>query len=74
LTFQCEVCPRTATDYARYIIHLDLAHPVGELARIIEPSLFGIVVLNEAPASHLRIWDRWDKGGKSGPPTRSPGP
>jgi hypothetical protein len=70
----CEVCPSAADQYVRYIIHLDLAHDVGDLARAVEPSLFGTVIHSEAPPKHPRIWDRWDKGGKSGPPTRSPGP
>lgn len=74
MTFQCECCPRTASDYQRYIIHLDLGHPVGELARAVEPTLFGSVTINEAPAAKPRVWDRWDRGGRSGPPTRSPGP
>ena len=76
MTLFCECCPfvHETPDYDRYIIHLQLAHPLGELARAVEPSLFGGAVLNEAPAAKPRIWDRWDRGGRSGPATRCPGP
>ena len=74
MTFQCDCCPRTADQYVRYILHLQLGHPLGELARAVEPSLFGSATINEAPAAQPRVWDRWDKGGKSGRATRSPGP
>ena len=74
LIFQCEVCPATAASAWAYVYHLDAAHPVGELARAVEPSLFGSVVINEASAAKPRVWDRWDQGGKSGRATRRPGP
>ena len=70
MTFLCECCPGTASEYARYIIHLQLAHPLGDLARAVEPSLFGTHLINEAPSQHPRVWDRWDQGGRSGPARR----
>lgn len=74
MTFLCEVCGRIADQPVRYFLHLILAHETGALARAVEPSLFGGAVMNESPPKHPRVWDRWDRGGKSGPATRSPGP
>jgi hypothetical protein len=76
LIYQCEVCTRLADQYVRYIIHLDIGHPLGDLARAVEPALLGSTAIDESPPKHPRVWDRWDRGGKSGPPVRTicPGP
>jgi hypothetical protein len=74
LTYCCEICTRTADQPVRYFLHLLLGHPIGDLARAVEPSLLGGTHISESPPTKPRIWDRWDKGGRSGPPTRRPGP
>lgn len=70
MTLICEVCSRTADQPSRYFIHLAIAHQTGELARAVEPTLFGTATISEAPPSHPRVWDRWDRGGRSGPAIR----
>lgn len=72
MTFLCECCPTLCKSVDAYFGHLITYHDTGELARVLEPSLFGGAVLNEAPAAHPRVWDRWDQGGRSGPARRTP--
>jgi len=67
VTFICEVCGRSSLDAVRYVIHLDLAHPVGELARAVEPSLLGGVMEPRPEYTHRHADpDPWHKGGRSG--------
>ncbi len=87
MTLDCEMCPATASSFWAYVWHLNSTdaygnrrHPSGDLARAVERSLLGETLIDEAPAKHKRIWDRWDRGGRSGPvrqiraPTICPGP
>ncbi len=67
------MCPSTAQTFEDYIWHLNSwnvygnrEHPPGDLARAVEPSLLGETVMDEAPPKYPRVWDRWDRGGRSG--------
>ena len=73
LTWTCEVCEVRGrfllfSSAWSYQWHLSNTHDSGDLARVVEPGLFGTTHSDQAPPAQPRVWDRWDRGGYSKPP------